>query len=315
MSGIGVLTNPRSRHNRQDPSLAAQLRTVLGELGEVAAPDSLPSLAQTARRFRDRDIDVLCVHGGDGTVHQAVTAMVAAYETAPLPPLALLRGGTMNIIADSVGVRCGAAEMLQQVVDARAESGALLTTQRPALRIEASDAVWHGFLSGNGIIARFLEVYYERPDPTPVDAGWLLARGAASALVGGRLIRQLMHPWNGRVHIDGIELPRAAWTALAVGTVEQMGLGFKVFHLLDEQTDHLQVVSISSSVSSLARELPSVFRGRGVHRPGNATTLAQTVRLDSEEPIGLMIDGDFYVADGPVHYSVGPSVRFMLPRS
>jgi diacylglycerol kinase (ATP) len=315
MSAVAVVTNPRSRHNRRNPALGPALAYVLGEKGELVSPSDLGALASTAERFRDRGVEVLCVNGGDGTIHQVLTAMARAYGDAPLPAFAVLRGGTMNIIADSVGVRLGAEATLGRIVEALHAGEELPTTTRRLLRVDLDDqAPYYGFLSGNGLIARFLELYYEQPDPTPLDAGLLLARGAASALVGGALIRRLTRPYSGKVAVDGVELPGERWAAVAIGSIEQMGLGFRVFPRLAESPDWFQYVALGGSVADVARELPSLYRGRGVHRPADRTDLATELLMTSPEPVQLMIDGDFYVASaGRVRYSLGPSVRFLLP--
>jgi diacylglycerol kinase (ATP) len=314
---IAVVTNPRSRQNRRNPDLSEALASVLGGRGELVTPDDLDALAATADRLRDRGVDLLCVNGGDGTLHQVLTALIRSWgEATPLPRVCLLRGGTMNIVADSVGVRIGAEAMLERVV---AGAGALQTTTRRTLRIVADDRPpLYGFLSGNGIIARFLELYYEQPDPGPRDAAVLLFRGACSALVQGPLIRQLMRPYSGRVLLDGVPLRREdggdRWTAVALGTVEQMGLGFRVFPMTAAHPDAIGVVAIGSSVARLATELPSVYLGRGVHRVGNSTHTAAEVLLESDEPIALMVDGDFCRADGGrVRIGLGPPVTFIVP--
>lgn len=316
MSGIGVVTNPMSRRNRRDPAVARGLSYVLGQRGQLAAPDDLDALATTAARFRDLEIEALCINGGDGTVHQVLTAMVRAYGDEPLPPVAILPGGTMNIVADSVGVDVSAEAMLGQVADAYHGGEALPERVVPLLRVDFDDEPpQYGFLSGNGIIARFLELYYEQPDPTPMGAAALLAKGAASALVGGSLVKRLLRPWSGSVVLDdGTAWPHDAWVAVAVGTVEQMGLGFRVFHLLRRHPDHMQVVGISGRVAELAWALPSLYRGHGIRGASNLTGLTHTLELVGDGPMALMIDGDFYVAaTGRVRYSLGPVVRLLLP--
>lgn len=312
---LAVVTNPRSRHNKRNPAISQTLAYVLGERGELVEPGDLDALAATVSRFRDRGTDTLCVNGGDGTIHQVVTAVVRAWgEDAALPRIAILRGGTMNIIADSVGVRADAEAMLGRVVGSVHEGTALATTTRRALRIELDDGrPYYGFLSGNGIIARFLEVYYEKPDPTPADAARLLLRGSVSALYGGSLIRRLTRPYAGRVALDGRALDGERWVAVAIGTVEQMGLGFRVFHRLAEYPDRLQVVALGGSITDLVRELPSLYRGRGVHRPRDSSEVVRELVLASHEAIGLMIDGDFYVAKARARFTVGPEVTFLLP--
>ncbi|MEQ1504469.1 MAG: diacylglycerol kinase family protein [Myxococcota bacterium] len=313
---VAVVTNPKSRHNRRNPGLTTTLAYVLGERGEVVTPSDVGALGSIAARFRERGVDTLCVNGGDGTLHQVLTAFVRTWgEDAPLPQVCVLRGGTMNIVADSVGVKLGAEAMLGRLVEAIHTGVALPTTTRRLMRFDVDDLPpLYGFLAGNGIIARFLELYYDHPDPSPLSAASLLARGAASALVQGPLIKQLMRPYTGQVSVDGVPLDGDTWTAVALGTVAEMGLGFRVFPGVEAAPDALQVVAIGSSVASLAAELPSVYRGRGVHRPGNRTVAGAAVALDSPEPIPLMIDGDFCRSDqGRVRVRLGPPVTFVTP--
>ncbi len=306
--GLVVVTNPRSGANRRDAGLVERLRRAAPE-ARIDTPHDLGELRGLARSWVDARLPRLAVHGGDGTLHQVLTALVAEAGDAPLPEVVLLRGGTMNIVAASVGVTERAEVFLKRV----AGGGATTTTTRRLLKVVVDDAPpVVGFLSGNGIVARFLEKYYERPDPTPVDAARLLLRGSMSAMVGGKLIRELVRPYAGAVILDGERLPNERWTAVALGTVEQMGLGFRVFHLVAEHPDAFQVVALGGSVADLARELPSLYRGRGVHRPGDSVHVVRELVLEADEPIPLMVDGDFYRADrGRIRVTVGPSVRFV----
>ena len=317
MSGIGVITNPMSRRNRRDPQVARTLAYVLGERGEFVAPGDLDALASTLQHFHEHQIDVLCINGGDGTVHQSVTAMIRAFgEDAALPRIVILRGGTMNIIADSVGMTATAEQMLASVVDAYHSGDSLPERSVRLLRVDIDDdPPRYGFLAGNGVIAGFLEVYYERNDPAPLDAAALLARGAASALVGGRLVRRLLRPWPGTVVFDGEPWPGQSWVAIAIGTVEEMGLGFKVFHRVAAHPEKIQVVGIGSSVARLATELPGLYAGRGTSHRANRSQVGEDLVLRGEGAFPVMVDGDLYEAtQGRVRVRVGPRVRMLLPR-
>lgn len=315
MAGIGVITNPMSRTNRRDPRLAGRLGYILGEKGAFEAPGDLDALAATARRFREREVDLVCINGGDGTVHKAVTALVHAWGDAPLPRVAVLPGGTMNIVASSVGVAGRPADLLEYLVAAYHADVPMPTTRRWLMRFEGEglDPTPYGFLFGNGIIARFLEVYYEGSEPTPSKAAWLLMRGALSAMVGGRFIRRLMLPWSGTVALDGSPWGADSWTAVAVGSVEQIGLGFTPFHRVPRYPGHMHVVGIGGSVVDLARDLPRIYRGVGPHQPGNLDEVAQTLVLRSEEPQSFMIDGDFFRSGTELRISMDRHVDFIVP--
>lgn len=304
-----VLTNPRSGANRRDRGLAARLRE-LAPTARVEAPADLEALAHVIRDAAATGVSRVAVHGGDGTLHRVLTAWHQTAPDAPMPEVAILRGGTMNIVADSVGVREKPEAFLPRV-----QAGEVRSTTRRLLSVEVDDGPpVVGFLSGNGIVARFLEKYYEADDPTPADAARLLLRGSLSALVGGRLARELVRPYVGSVVVDGQRLPHDRWTAVAIGSIEQMGLGFRVFHLTPDRLDAFQIVALGGSIADLARELPSLYRGRGVHRPKDSVHLVHELLLEADEPIPMMVDGDFYRADrGRVRISLGPTVRFCVP--
>src|SRR5580704_17382124 len=121
MSGIGVVLNPRSRRNLRDPKAALRLARTLGDHGVVRQVDSIEDLHRTAEDFRHLDIDVLGISGGDGTNHVTITGFLDVYgngkvadSAAPalLPQIAFLRGGTMNTVANSVGIQHGKPEGL-----------------------------------------------------------------------------------------------------------------------------------------------------------------------------------------------------------
>jgi diacylglycerol kinase (ATP) len=278
-------------------------------------PGDLGALASTARRFRERDVDVVCVNGGDGSVHKVVTALAQAWGDAPLPRIAVLPGGTMNIVANSVGATGRPSDLLERLVAAYHTGEPLPTTRRWLMRFEGEglDDGPRGFLFGNGIIARFLEVYYEGAEPTPAKAARLLAHGAMSALVNGRFVRRLTQPWQGTVTLDGAPWGGDIWTAVAIGTVEQIGLGFTPFHSLGENPGRMHVVGIGGTVVDLARDLPRIYRGRGPAQPGNLELPASEAVLRANEPIPFMIDGDFYRTGGELRISMERPVDFIVP--
>ena len=107
MGGIGVILNPRSKRNLGDPRAAVRLARALGDHGVVRTVKSKDDLSRIAEDFRRQKIDVLGISGGDGTNYVTITGFLQVYDTEPLPPLAFLRGGTFNTVANSVGVPSG----------------------------------------------------------------------------------------------------------------------------------------------------------------------------------------------------------------
>lgn len=304
---VAVIGSPRSGANRRNPRRLETLQRLTEEAGHIfLAPDSLAGLEAAIQGLPE--IDILAVNGGDGTLHRVLTAAVGAFGE-DLPEVAILPGGTMNIAARSSGWLGKPIPALQAVLS-HADRPSLVRRRHWLLRI---DERWYGFLWGNGLIARFLEVYEEVDDPTTARAASILARGAASALVQGPFVKRLTRRWEGELEIDGVVHPRKDWLAVAAGTVEQIGLGFRPFRMVSEHPGQMHAVGLGCSVGQFARELPRVYSKRPLGHPENVEQPARRLVLRSDERATFMVDGDFHRGGTELVVETGPSIDLLVP--
>src|SRR5262245_4832512 len=183
MPGIGVIFNPRSGRNVRDPRAAGRLARTLGDHGVLREATSIDELYRVAEDFRRLQIDVLGISGGDGTNGVTITGFLDVYEGSALPQLAFLRGGTMNTVANSLGIRRGRPEgLLDRLARAYVEraSRPLQNVERHVMRLRGDAARTisgnsapplaekYGFLFGTGVVYGFLAEYYRGGDPNPV---------------------------------------------------------------------------------------------------------------------------------------------------
>jgi diacylglycerol kinase family enzyme len=311
VSGVGVITNPRARRNRRNPRIDQGLAYVLGEKGELRKPSDLDALDAVATEFHGRGIDVLCINGGDGTLHKVLTAMVRVYGSDPLPKVALLRGGAMNTIANSVGVRGSGADILQYVVTAFHADRPLPTTRRWLMCVDGDQ---YGFLFGNGLFARYLEAYYKKPDPSPLTAALVLLRATGSAIVGGAFAKWMTAPVPATVDVDGVRWPRADYRVVAAGTIAQVGLGFKPFAAAPRHPGHIAALGLGCRMRAIPGLLPAFWRGHGVNHPEVDMGVFKKIVIRSEDGrSGFMLDGDLYEGSQALTLEVGPHVDFVVP--
>src|SRR4051812_34767930 len=132
---IAVFVNPRSRANRRNPRIAAELQAILGDTGRVFATRSLEELAGGAADLHRAPPDVIAVHGGDGTLHQVLMALLGAWGAEPLPPLAALCGGTMNVVASSLGIRDRPESFVRHLAESARTGQPLETLSRRCIRV------------------------------------------------------------------------------------------------------------------------------------------------------------------------------------
>ena len=319
--GIGLITNPRSRVNQRDPGRARRLSYLVGSHGNAEATKSIDDLYRVCEEFKKERIDVLGISGGDGTLHHTLTAMIRTYGDEPLPPVAILRGGTMNTIARSFGIFGETPQLTFELVD-RHRRGVLDTIpwfEREILQV--GDA--YGFIFGNGIIYNFLHEYYASGAPSPATAAQLIFRAAGSTMVRGALAKRIYKRFHARVVADGDRWACEDFITVAAAVVEQIGLGFKPFYrvgeryreLNDAAPDAFAVLGIHTDAVGFVAELPSIMAGKPMRRDKVIDQAARHVVFEADEPLEYIIDGDTYVQEPGTHGSlilrVGPKLRFL----
>ncbi len=324
VSGIGVVLNPRSRRNLRNPGAASRLARKLGDRGVVREARSIDELYRIAEDFRRDDIDVLAISGGDGTNHVTLTGFLSVYRGDTMPQVALLRGGTMNTVANSVGVRHGKPEgLLGRLVRQYAESAIvpMENVERHVMHIgpvgsARSGGGHYGFLFGTGVVAGFLAEYYKGGEPSPLVAAKTLARGIGSALVGGETIRRMAAPFRGSVSLDdGTTWEERDYLAVAAGTIAHIGLNFKPFRRYDEQPGHFHILGIHASPVGFVIDLPRIHRAEPM-RPGKTYDglCRRAIVRAAGERMRYMIDGDLHEGPREIEVTIGPRVRLVVVR-
>ena len=98
MPKIGLISNPRSQRNRR--GLDA-IGAVIADSADVihVATDTCRELDQVLAEFARRDVGVVLINGGDGTVQTVLTCLFEAPSFERLPYVAILPRGMANTTA------------------------------------------------------------------------------------------------------------------------------------------------------------------------------------------------------------------------
>jgi diacylglycerol kinase family enzyme len=309
---MGIVSSPRAGRHRRDPGAPARLARLLGDLGVVRSAGTPEALEAALEAFQAAGVDTVGVHGGDGTAHLVLTALVRRAGAGPLPRLLPLRGGTMNVLAGNLGLRGTPEEILAAVLEAARRGAAPRLERLDLLRVEADGGPpGHGFLVATGAAVRFLERFYEAPAPTLTGAWRLAARAAGSLLLGGALARELTARERLRVEAGGV-----AWEgdhlALVAGTVPSLGLGLEVLGRAREAAGHLQVVGVHGPLHRVLLALPRAARGGRWPAAAATEGLAREAMVEGAG-FRFMLDGELL---GPAHrlrLAAGPALEVLLP--
>lgn len=319
MSGIGVVFNPKSGKNLRDPGAAHRLARTMGDRGIVREAHSIDELYRIAEDFQRLDIDVLGISGGDGTNHVTLTGFIDVYKSQSLPQIAFLRGGTMNTVANSIGVPRGKAEaLLDRLLRAYAERAVrpLAYAERHVMHIGST----YGFLFGTGAVYGYLAEYYRQGDgqSSPLVAAKTLLGGVGSALVGGEIVSRIAAPFVGWVEYgDDADGEMKRWEereyfAIAGGTIDQIGLSFKPFYRWAEKPGTFHLLGIHTSAMGFVRDLPRIWRAEPMRDGKTYEATPTRARLHSHDgTMRYMIDGDLHETKGSLDVTIGPRVQIL----
>ena len=315
MPGIGIITNPHSRRNRRFPEQMRRLGYILGQHDTYELTNRVEDIEDVAGRFLDSQIDILALNGGDGTNHVTLSRFIKVYGEHPLPKIALLRGGTMNTVSRSVGIKGAPPTLLANLVEKYYTGQPFETTQRDLLRVRDEHGQHYGFIFGNGLIANFLELYYGTGRPSPTMAAALLSRGVAELLTGGGpTIERIIKPFRARVELDdGSIWPDRDYQTIAASTVDQIGMGFRPFIRCEERSHAFHMLGIVCDSVTVAKLLPRIRLGLPLPQEHALSAVTSRVVFRAQEPITYTIDGDMHTSyDGLVTLETGPRVEIIL---
>ena len=132
---IGVLINPLSGGNLN--GLGA-IRRVIGENPNVLHQDaqSPREVLEALRQFARRDVNLLAVNGGDGTVQAVLTHLFHHQPFQSMPLLTVLQSGTTSMTARDVGFSGSRVKSLRKLFQWAADGvGQPQLIQRPVLEV------------------------------------------------------------------------------------------------------------------------------------------------------------------------------------
>lgn len=246
--------------------------------GRVRFTESLDEARTTMRAEIRRGADLVVLGGGDGTVVMGLALLAEACRGAgrPEPAIGILRLGSGNAIADTLGASDDAAEDL-----ARLSRGGGTRRQVPLIDVLGVRAPFVGM----GVDAQLLEDHEavgRVVDRVPI-ARRLLGGTSRYALsvalrsvprfatgarpratvtnLGAPAIEMRRTGPTGRTEPSGVVLWEGACTLVAGATIPFFGFGLKMFAFAGSQSGRFHLRCGDAGLFEIMRNTPAAFRG------------------------------------------------------
>lgn len=331
--------------------------------------------AELAREARLTGIDAVIVLGGDGTVNEVVNGLLGvpaptahqSVTVGPIPPLAIVPGGSANVFARSLGIAADPVEATNQVID--------LITERSVrwVGLGHADRRWFTFNAGVGldaeVCARIDAVRRKGKSATPTRYVRAAVRSFFAArqrppsltlhvtLTGARAVaaEEAAQPRKVRYPDPGRTIARRDSRTGAVASIEPRdpatggrspgrepivevpvhGVHYmfvsntNIWTFLDGRAARTNPgTTFDTGLGVFAMRTTEIFRSlllvRQLLKPnGNPTGADLTrfddvaaVRVESDRPIGLQLDGDYLGLRSSMVFSSAPrALEVFAPRN
>jgi diacylglycerol kinase family enzyme len=311
MPGIGVILNPHSRSNKRNPDRIKEFGFIVGDRGSCHETGTLDEVKDLARQFKERQIEILGISGGDGTNHKTLTSFLEVYGNAPLPKIAILRGGTMNNLAWQLGIRGEPEKILSNLILKYHRGEEFKEKQMNMINVNGV----YGFLLGMGLIDRFIRIYQNCDGgPTPTRGLLLLIKATLSAILNGRLARELCERFDAKIYVDGKLQPFKNYMMIFAGTMQTLGFRFRPLYRGASIPGQFQFVGISATPRQLFSAFPRALLALPSRSPHFTDEMGSEVIMEFAQPMSYTVDGDFAPSPADrVSIKVGPLLTFVLP--
>ncbi len=297
--------------NRRRPVICEELKLIIGPDGFVRETNTLAEVEGVVKEFCDREIEILALNGGDGTLHHTLSRMIPVYEKAgkPLPLMVLLCGGTMNTINRSFkGMSGSPNSILDRVVSKYRKKDRYAIVERHTLEINGQE---HCFLFGLGLAASFLKLYYEGETTGPLKAAYVIARTVLSTLVWGPYAQRIFARVEARVIGDEMPSPYENYTVILASTVSEIGLGFSPLGRTLSVPGKSQIIAAAINPLGIVGQLPRIYFGEKL-KGAVYDEVVKTFTIDlKRDGYDFMLDGEVKPAPRHITVKTGPLIQFI----
>lgn len=315
---VGIIINPNAK--RAGKTIKKEnffWRDFLDQSKEEVTRD-IPSIKPALERLKSKNIRVLAIYGGDGTMQRTITAAMEVWTPGTMPAILALKGGTANALVKNMGIRKKAKSYMKRFSNAieKKKVEHLELFDVPMLKVEDSSnsEVNYGFIFTNGLAYKSVEQYQSSGNPGALEtfrSGIYPILAYFLGLKSGKeyFIRPDMkfdvktidgeYHYQGQMNVTLCSTLKKLilWYAPFAGQIT----GTQGFYFL---LNHMELDDLFSNFMSLARGL--------IQPEGHINTVALSLRIESS--LGYMLDGELFRRSENFELKItrGPSVQVVV---
>lgn len=303
MKKIFVILNQNAKKFRTHRSSAKKYANIKYEGLKLFFPCDMNELRSTINQIVQEKPDYICIGGGDGTIHIVLTELINAYKSIHIPPVLILKEGTMDNVARTIHLEGHGSAILERLISALTKNIDVPVFRRDTIKIGDRFC----FIFGLGFITNFLKLVYSGGEKGTL----------RNALVGAKtFIEALLNTTKGEVfsnmnlHItaDDKIIDINPVTGILSGTVEHIGMGFSPLIDASVVPGKFQTIVLGMEPRQVLFNISKIKHGEKIYEPGYANVHSSIMTIKHDTDFEYTMDGDIYIADRLLVIESGPSI-------
>ncbi len=299
----GILINPLGGKNK---TCANELFSIAKKFLDLVVWVTTPEEIKGAlARMSENEIDILIISGGDGTVQATLTGLFSQGPFDRLPRIAILPGGTTNLIASDIGIKGSQKKALKRlhrlILDNSLHSHTSLA-KRHVIRLGYLNKIeeYGMFLGAGGIYHAVAMCQKHSTLPLLKRKAMIFSSGLEILMTGLGSKQDPDNMSKMKIIVDGRPIPEEDFLLVLSTTLERLFLGLQPFWATDKGPIHL--TAVRKRPKKLLSVLLQMFFDRfsPVLAEKNGYYSFNADRIEIYTHTGIALDGQIFQADpGP----------------
>ncbi len=277
---------------------------------------SMDDLGVALDFVKKEGINLLMINGGDGTMQMTMTELIKHLPEDRIPIILPLRGGTMNMVANNLGVRKSPIDtvriIMRHVAAFNRGEEDLSTIPLKVLKIkDARYGVRYGFTFSNGVVYRIQKAYYATGNPSFQTAANLTTALIGSFVLGTPTGRKYFERMKVCIEIDGRTYPYDKVMLSVASVLKKLVLWFKPFYESEKKgLDKFYFLAVSMDSFTIIANIRALSTGK-LRSEKSFNNVAHEIRIQAEGGYG--VDGEL-TEDVPSDVTIteGPPINFLV---
>jgi len=306
MGKTGIIINPNAKKFRTRKSSLKNYTSINSDLLTIRATESADDIAAVIHEFKNDNCSYIGVAGGDGTLHLAVTELIKIYGPDKVPPLLILREGTMDNVARTIRLKGKGPDLIRRLLWAIKNKKEIEIHRRDTIRINDR----YCFLFGTGIVANFLNEVYNGKEKGLI-RNVQVAFSAFTEGIRNEQNGKIFNWMDGEIYVDNKLIKMNPVNGILAGTVEHIGMGFSPLITAGADNNTFQLLITAMLPLKLLKNMNRIRTGQIINDEGYLNTSCRKLKLVYNSGFDYTMDGDMYRAEKDLIVETGPAVKLI----